>query len=68
MSLRAEDVTVHELLADQATFEVSLAMKPTFHFEKAGHMEGTTDYAGVTPDGIPFILCQGRMQKMSTEN
>ena len=34
-----------ELIADAGTFEVSAAMQPTFHFEKAGDITGTPDYA-----------------------
>lgn len=43
-----------ELLADEGTFEVSEAMKPTFHFNLAGDIEGEPDYAGATESGIPF--------------
>lgn len=43
-----------ELLADEGTFEVSETMKPTFHFNLAGDIEGEPDYAGATESGIPF--------------
>lgn len=45
-----------ELLADEGTFEVSDAMRPTFHFAAAGDIEGTPDYAGATETGIPFTV------------
>lgn len=45
-----------ELLADEGTFAVSEAMKPTFHFNLAGDIEGTPDYTGATESGIPFAV------------
>ena len=45
-----------ELLADEGTFEVSEAMKPTFHFNLSGDIEGAPDYAGATESGIPFTV------------
>ncbi len=45
-----------ELVADQGTYEVSPAMKPTFHFEVAGDIEGTPDYATASEAGISFTV------------
>jgi len=45
-----------ELVADQGTYEVTPAMVPTFHFDIAGDIEGTADYANATENGIPFTV------------
>jgi len=45
-----------ELVADQGTFEVSASMRPTFHFETAGDVDGEPDYDNVTDHGIPFTV------------
>lgn len=45
-----------ELMADTGTYEVSAAMKPSFHFEKAGDIEGSPDYASADETGISFSV------------
>ena len=45
-----------ELEADTGTFEVSEAMRPTFHLTTLGDIEGEPDYAGASESGIPFTV------------
>ena len=45
-----------ELIAETGTFEADAAMHVTFHFEKAGDLAGTPDYAGVVDNTIPITV------------
>ena len=45
-----------ELILDSGTYEVSASMVPTFHFETAGDLVGTPDYAASGADGLPFTV------------
>lgn len=45
-----------EILLDQGSWEISPAMKPTFHFETAGDLEGSPDYASATDSSLNLTL------------
>lgn len=45
-----------EIPVDQGTWEMSPAMKPTFHLETAGDVEGVPDYATATEAGLNLTL------------
>lgn len=45
-----------EILLDQGTWEISPAMKPAFHFETAGDLEGSPDYSSATDSSLNLTL------------